>query len=310
MVERRAHLSGSWVVVAAFASWALLQGWVESQSTGAVPAQPFVAEFLSDGVAGIVLLMWAFGRRQRAPGRRTWTALLLVIAIELSSIALRRPLVEGALHLPAVRTSQQSLIFMAGPLWLALLGALQWVPEATPRRTVGAGLAGVAAMALLLQEREFSLTWAAIPVLLLTVVQAIAVVWTWSYAKRALLGVSTAMAAGCGLLIAAALKSIIRITTEGSHWTASGIQAGSLGRRTGVEILSAVLWYWLLQRMELPAFSMQTQAYWLASILLQSALFGSLSWRLGIAVTLCMSALTIALRAKPDDDDPVALHVA
>ena len=307
MTERRIE----WKVALGFVCLAFLRGLGEDRLAEAMHSQRFAATCLSDGIASVILLGWTLARGHKLPGRRGWLALLLLISVSLAGLGLWRPYVDEVFHLHYAKAVQQELILIAGPLWLALLGALRWVPETTPRRTVGAVLAGVAAITLLLKENDLTLVAASVPVLVLTAIQAIAVVWTWSYAKRSLARVRADTAAACGLLLSATLNGTISLVAERPQWQPVDWRSAAISLAYGiiVAVVAGVLWYWLLQRMELAAFTMQTLAVSLSGLLLQFVLFGFLSWRLDLALALGGGALVVALRALPEDDEPVLLHV-
>ena len=72
----------------------------------------------------------------------------------------------------------------------------------------------------------------------------------------------------------------------------------------------AVLWFWLLRRMELSEFSAQTVAALVAVLFVQFVWFGLLSWRVDLALTLSVGAMWTALRGGPDDEGPVRLGLA
>ncbi len=306
MTERRID----WKIALGFVCWAILRGFGEDRLAAAMNGQRF-AILLTDGIASIAMLGWALRHDYELADRRGWSALLLLLTINLAGLGLWRPYVDDVFHLHYAKSAQQMLLLIAAPLWLALLGALRWVPEATPRRTAGAALAGIAAVTLLLREDDLTLVAASIPVLVLTAIQAIAMVWAWSYAKRSLVGVRPTAAAGCGLLLSATLNGAMSLFAERPQWQPVDWRSAGMSLIYGIIVagVAGVLWYWLLQRMELAAFTMQTLAVSLSGVVLQFVVFGFLSWRVDLAMALGSGALVVALRASLEDDEPVLLHV-
>jgi hypothetical protein len=67
------------------------------------------------------------------------------------------------------------------------------------------------------------------------------------------------------------------------------------------------LWFWLLERMTLAAFSMGSLATWTAFVLPGFVLFGFMSWRVDVALALAAAAIVVALRARVAEEQPVAL---
>jgi hypothetical protein len=67
------------------------------------------------------------------------------------------------------------------------------------------------------------------------------------------------------------------------------------------------LWFWLLQRISLAAFGMRDLAMWTASIVPGFVLLGFLNWRVDLALAIAVSAIVVALRAPPREEQPTAL---
>jgi hypothetical protein len=67
------------------------------------------------------------------------------------------------------------------------------------------------------------------------------------------------------------------------------------------------LWFWLLERMTLAAFSMGSLAIWTASIFPGFILFGFMSWRFDAALVIAVGAIVVALRARAVEEQPAAL---
>ena len=274
-------------------------------------SEMFFVQTLREAVAGLVLLGWALWSGQRMPFRRGWWSLLLLAGVTFSGELLVRPYVIALLDQHAAKSAQQQIIWMAGALWLALLGALRWVPEETPRATVGAALAGIAGFCLLLSANQLSVRWVEMPVLVLSLVQAVAMVWTWSGARRIFARGSVTMVAACGLLVSAAIHGLATLATPQSAAELQDLVWAEVWRPLALAVVTTgaagVLWFWLLQHLELAAFSIHPVALWTVGLLWQAALFGFFTWRSGAALALGLGAIVVALRARLEDDDPVRL---
>lgn len=301
---------------------AVLAGWVVARHFaitddlyGAMGWQIFFAEALLAGCVGVLVLGWAVARRQTRLGRRQWAALLLLSAVSASGGLLWAPYVDRLLGLGSARGAQPMMALLMAPLWLALLGALRLVPEQTPRRTVGAALAGLAGYCLLLPSDQMSVRVAEWPVLLLVLMQAIGLVWTWSFARQALAGFPLAMVVGCAMvcvvLVNATLGWVARPLVDMQQPQA--IAWPMVRKALPVAVLdrgvATICWYWLLERMELAAFSMQALLMMLSWMLIGLIPFGLLSWRSDVALVLMGGAVWVALRARPEDEEPVRLGV-
>jgi hypothetical protein len=67
------------------------------------------------------------------------------------------------------------------------------------------------------------------------------------------------------------------------------------------------LWFWLLERMTLAAFSMGSLAMWTATTIPGLIVFGFMSWRVDVALAIAVGAIVVALRARAGDEQPMAL---
>ena len=305
MGQRRVDLR----VVAALVVWAAVELW--RGSAGFARAMGGWQRALADGIAGALLLAWGLGRGGRAPRGEGWWALVALGVLAVAETLLWRPYVDGVLHVHYLRAPVQSMVLLAAPMWLALLGAARWVPDAVPRKTVGAAIAAVAGYCLLLKANELSLRLEEVPALVLTVIWAMALVWAWSFARRTLAGCAVPVAAGCGLLVSAAVHALATLClpkdgAQGVSWAEMWVPMGGAVLLAGA---AAVLWFSLLQRMELAAFSMQQVVLLTGGLLVQFVLFGFLSWRLDVAVALCVGAIWTAMEARAEDEEPVRLGV-
>ncbi len=303
-------------VLAVLAAWVTLRLFsLNDDLDRAMGFQLFYAEALAAAFVSLPVLGWALIRRQGRLGVRQWVALLLLSGATAAGGLLWAPYVDTLLGLRAARGAHPMMIQMVAPLWLALLGALRLVPEMTPRRTVGAALLGLAGYCLLLRADDMSVGLAEWPVLLLWLLQAIGLVWTWSFARRALSGWALPIIVGSAMVCAglvngalgyAARPLVAMQETQPIDWPSTWkvLPLGVLER--GV---AAFLWFWLLEHVELAAFSAQSLLVALGMVVTGLVAFGFLSWRYDVALVLLAGAVWTALRARVEDDEPVRLGV-
>jgi hypothetical protein len=210
------------------------------------------------------------------------------------------------------------LIALAAPLWLALLSALQWIPDQVPRAVAGASIAGIAAATLTIPEAAYTPAPNQIAVVVLHLLLAVLSVFTWSYARPRLAAASTAATAGCFLLLTALGQiALAPLLTPDQPTSLSFHEAAiPLLLTAALNAASWLLWFWLLQRMSLAAFGMRALAAWTAAIVPGLFLYGFLSWRPSLfwrpaaAVLIALTALAVALRARTADEQPLALGLA
>jgi hypothetical protein len=73
---------------------------------------------------------------------------------------------------------------------------------------------------------------------------------------------------------------------------------------------SCWLWFWLLQRMTLAAFSMRPLAAWTAAMIPGFVYAGFLEWRIDAALVIALVAIVVALRARATEEQSVALGLS
>lgn len=302
-----------WRIAGALAGWAvtvLLVG--NSGLDQAMGGRDLVAKSLREALAGCAVLGLGAWRGERLPGARGWGALLLLAGVSFAGELLRRPYVDGVLHVHYVRAALAGTALLLAPLWLALLAALRLVPDAVPRRTVGATLAGLAGYCLLLPGDDLTPRLWEVPALLLYFMQAVATVWMWSYARRVFTNAPVLATAGCGLLVLAVVHGIANalIPNDVARSFPWGQVWGPLAMSATAAASGAALWYWLLTKVELALFSMQACMVWLTVAIFAAVVYLLLSWRMGLAVALGLWAMWSAVRARVENDEPVRLDIA
>jgi hypothetical protein len=262
-------------------------------------------------VAGLVLLL-AGVRRRSGLGATPWLVLLLLLVPQWLELLLTPPYLRAIPGLHATGWGVGYLLSLAAPLWLALLAALEWVKFEVPRAVVGAGIAGIGAAYLVIPVEATSVAADQVLVLVLQVVLNIAVVFTWAYAVPRLAGVGTLALAGAFLLLSALGDAGFSLLFERSAWQPVDWRSAALPLLIEAVVVAAScwLWFWLLQRMALVAFSMHPLAAWTAAMLPGFAFAGFTQWRIDAALAMAVGAIVVGLRARVAKEQPVALGLS
>ncbi len=299
------------LVVAGFVALALLDGPVSGYSGSASYAAVNFQTLAGGGVIGIVagLLLLTVASRQTGLGKTQWLALLLLLVPQWLELLLAPPHLRAISGLHATGWGVGLLLGLGAPLWLALLAALEWVKFEVPRAVVGAGIAGVGAAYLVIPVAATNVVANQVLVLALQVVLNIAVVFAWAYAVPRLAGAGAVASAGGFLLLSGLGDAGLSLVFERSAWRPVDWRGAALPLLI-VAVVMAVscwLWFWLLRRMALAAFSMHPLAAWTAAMLPGFAYAGFMQWRIDAALVMAVAAIVVALRARMAEEQPVAL---
>jgi len=266
---------------------------------------------MSFGLAGILLILLSVSCGQHALDIKQWLALIVLLIpqwlahlFDVSYVGYIR-----WLHVPPSGVS--FLLSIAAPVWLALLSALQFVSERVPRAVVGAAIAGIGTVCLVCPTNEYTVTPKQIPVALVQLLLSIAVVYTWAYAKPRLASAGALAAAGSFLLLSALGEGGLWLLYERRLWQPVD------WREVGVPLLiqaavagaTCCLWFWLLQRMSLAVFGMRSVAVWAATLIFVLANSSLLDWRMDAALAIALGSVAVALRARIEDEQLVALDL-
>jgi hypothetical protein len=311
--ERRASLLQAHPVLVAFAALALIAGPITSyaypQFFSAMRWQTFAGGAFSSGLTGIVLLLVSVVRRQRMLDAKHWLVLLVLLLPQWLALPLTAPYIRSIAWLHETRWGVAFLLSLAAPLWLALLSALQIVSVEVPRVVVAASIAGIGAACLVIPIDAYSVSPNEAPVLLLELSLSILVVFTWAYAAPRLASAGTLATAGSFLLLSALGNAGFWVIFErGSRQAVDWREVvGPLLVEGAVTACSWWLWFWLLERMTLAAFSMRALAAWTATMVPGFVLFGFLSWRIDAGLAIAVAAILVALRARSAEEQPMAL---
>jgi hypothetical protein len=299
--------------VTAFIALAVLAGPVVSFVYGPIG---FGAQYLSSiqmavgsGLAGVALLLLALVRRERMPRGAEFLALVALLVPQWLAGLLGPPAIRAVPALHETPWGVAFLVSLAAPLWLGLLSALRLIRDEVPRRIAAASIAGIGAVCLVIPVNAYTIALPQIPVAMLHLLLGVLTVFSWSYARPRLAAVGTASASGCYLLLTAlsatAARSLVAVGPPSPlDWRASMLP---LLLTALVSAVTWWLWFWLLERMTLAAFGMRTLALWTAAALPGFAMFGFLSWRVDAAMAISVAALVVALRARPGEEQPLAL---
>lgn len=311
--ETPARLPQTGAVLVAFAALAILAGPISSYAYplffSAMHWQPLAGGALSSAFAGIVLLLLSITRRQPRLRARQWLALLVLLLPQWIALPLTAPYIRSIPWLHGTGWGVAFLLSLAAPLWLALLSALQLVSVEVPRVVIAAAIAGIGAVSLTLPLDAFLVAPNQAPMLLLQLSLSISVVFTWSYAAPRLASAGTLATAGSFLMITALGNAGFWILFERGSVRQLDWREVALPMLVEAVVVACswCLWFWLLQRMTLAAFSMRPLAIWTATMLPGFVLFGFLSWRIDIALAIAVVAIVVALRARSEEEQPIAL---
>lgn len=297
----------------AFVTLAVLAGPVSGYAVGAILAatqlQALAGVGLASLIAGIVLVAAAAARRRRVPGARQWGALLLLLIPQWCSVPL-----SSAGHTPSwlhgIEWGAVLLLSLGAPLWLGLVAALDLVEVEVPRTVVAAAILGLGAVGLVLPTNSYSIVWNQALTVALQVLFGLASVISWVIARPRLAGWPTVWVAGGYLLLGGLGDMLFSLMYERPSWQALDARVLINPLLCDAALLAASwwLWFWLLERMTLAAFSMRALAAWVASaVVLGLTVIGFRDWRFDAALAIAAGAIVVALRVKGSEEQPVAL---
>lgn len=260
-------------------------------------------------LAGFVLVLVGLARREQMLAGKQWLALIVLLLPQCLALVLN-PWSGGSIRwLHDTPWGVAFLLGVAAPLWLGLLSALELIPVGVPRLVVGAGIAGVGAISLTIPTSAYRVESNHIAALAVHLLVNILVVFTWAYARPRLAGAGSLAAAGSFLLLSALRDAGSGLLSGHGPWTP--VEWRVIAAPLLVEVLVSAclwwLWFWLLERMTLAAFSMGSLAAWTASTLAGTVLFGFMNWRIDVALIISVAALVVALQARIADEQPMAL---
>jgi drug/metabolite transporter (DMT)-like permease len=300
----------AWRIYGGFAALALLAGPVHSfagEAFGLAGLLPAEGGYAAAGFfAGTALVSVALLRRERMLVRKEWLAVAGLIVPQLLAA------VVGEKMRHNTPWGVTLLIGVGAPLWLGLLAALEMVGMATPRAAVGAGIVGVGAVCLVIPADVYRVAPQQAIALLLHLLIAMLMVYSWAYAQTRLASVGVLMCAGCYLVMNGIVQvgwavSLRRGTGPIDDW-----RPVALSILAGVVVMGCLwpLWFWLLRRMTLAALCMGALAAWVASLLPELALGGVRQWRMDVAVMIAVAAVVVGVRARVPEEQPMALGLS
>jgi hypothetical protein len=237
-----------------------------------------------------------------------WSAVLLLLIPQWCAIPLS-PLARPISWLHGIGWGAALLLSVAAPLWLGLAAALELVEVRVPRMVIGAAIAGVGAVCLVVPLGAYSIAVNQAPMLALQLLLNLAIVVSWVYAAPRLAGAGTLVVAGSYLLLSAVGDGAFSLAFQRGAWQLLdwGSAWAPLLAQAGVAAAIWWLWFWLLQRMTLAAFCMRSLAGWVAAMVPGFAMVGYLQWRMDVAVGIAFAAIVVALRSRVTEEQPTAL---
>jgi len=250
--------------------------------------------------AGIALAVTAAVCRRRGPRRPEWIA-LLVLALPQWLLLGSANASAPALHLG---WGTQLLLSLAAPLWLGLLSASGAVGIEVPRAVIAAAIVGMGAVCLSLPVDVTAIGWVDASALLLNALLGVAVVASWIYARPRLAG-CPAVSAAAAYLGLSSVASMLFASHDTLH--VAELPWATLLPESATLALAWILWFWLLRRLSLAAFSMRMLASYAATLLSGFFFFGLAQWRMDAAFVISCIAVIVALRATPAEEQPLSL---
>lgn len=298
----------------AFVALALLAGPIDQSISSAFlngsPLPAFHSLAIASLLAAGVLGLFAGARRAGLPSRTEILA-LLVLAVPQWVLVFFGPNTTffAALH---VGWGTALLLSLAAPLWLGLLAATDLVELEVPRVTIAAAIIGIGAVFLSLPVESTGITLRQVPAALLNALLGIAIVVSWIYARPRLIACPISSAAAIYLAFSAFGYAVFALIYERDGWHASNTHIFwvTLLPEIAVLIVSWCLWFWLLQKLSLAAFSMRMLANCAAALLPGFLSFGIGQWRLDASFVISCIAVGVALRATPAEEQAQSLGLA
>jgi hypothetical protein len=289
-------------ILVAFVGYALLAGPVTGLSSLWLRWQTYTETAAALMLAGGALLIVGAIRGDRIRGLRPW---LCLAALALPWFVLNLAgLTPVSARLYATPWGVAFLISLAAPLWLGFLSAVRAAPKDVPRLTVGVGIIGAGAALLVIPTDSYSISVVQIPMLLLQLAAGIGAVYAWWFAQKWLTRQPVLMCAG-GYLALLGVVSLVLQRPDGAimDWRGAGWQVLS---QAALAAGTYVLWFYLLLRLRLPAFTLLPLAAWTALTVcgLPATLFAS--WRDDAAAVIALGAVVVGLRARVVDEQPTA----
>jgi hypothetical protein len=299
-------------VYAAFVAWAVLTGVVNGYVSGpfvyAMNLQVFAGEALCGVVGAAVLFAVGGSQRQRLLSARQWKAVLLLLVPQWCSVPIGS-LASLPHWLRGIGWGAGLLLMVAAPLWLGLLSAMGVAEVKVPRAAVGAAIAGVFAVCLVVPVQAYSVAWSQATMLVIQIVLNIAVVISWVYAAPRLISANAWMTAGGYLLLSAVGDGVFAVVFRREVWQPLDWRSAWEPLLMNTALTACVWWLWfqLLKRMTLAAFSMRALAAWAAGLMFGLIDFAWTNWRVDVALLVAVGALVVGLKARVSDEQPMAL---
>ena len=261
-------------------------------------------------LAAVVLSLFATLRRTGLPSPTALLA-LLVLAVPQWLFVLIGPNTTSLAPLH-FGWGTALLLSLAAPLWLGLLSATDLVDLEVPRTTIAAAIIGIGAILLSLPVDSTGITLRQVPAVLLNALLGIAIVGSWIYARPRLIACPISSAAAIYLTLSALGYAVFAFIYERDRWHAPNTHISwvTLLPEIAVLIASWCLWFWLLQKLSLAAFSMRMLANCAAALLPGFLSFGVGQWRIDASFVISCIAVAVAFQATPAEEQAQSLGLA
>jgi len=280
-----------------------IAGYAQPSLETAMRWQTIAAGAVISFAAGAALLLVAIVRRERMLNLAQWLIVVLLLLPQWLAFELAAPLIRSIPGIHEIRWGVTLLIQIAAPLWLGLLSALGLVETEIPRGAIAAGIVALGAVCFVVPLDAMVVAPNQLLVLLLRILLGIALVYAWCRAHERIAGASIFAWAGSYLLLRAAGGIVFSVLHEGPYWQPVAWREVMLPLLFLAVVAAAafMLWFWLLGRMSLGAFSMHPLAIWAASILPGFVMFGFLRWRIDAALLVAVGAIVVGMRSRAEE---------
>lgn len=290
----------------AFIALAFLAGPIDQSISSAFlvgsPLPAFHSLTIASLLAAAVLGIFAAARRAGLPNQAESLALLVLIVPQWLFVLFGPNTTSfAALHLG---WGTALLFSLAATLWLGLLSTTDLIDLEVPRAAVAAAIIGIGAICLSLPVDATGVTLRQVPAMLLNVLLGLMIVGSWIFARPRLIDCPIPSAAAVYLALSAFGYAVFALIYERDSWRASDVHVSwiTVLPEIAVLIVSWCLWFWLLQKLSLAAFSMRMLANCAAALLPGFLSFGVGQWRMDVSFVISCIAVAVALRATPAEE--------
>jgi hypothetical protein len=297
--------------VIGFVALAIVLGPITSYAAAsyaaAVEWQTLAGGAMASSIAGCVLLMVGVLRGERVTDRRQWMAICVLLVPRVLDAVLGAEPLRAWLH--ETGWGVALLIAVVAPLWLGLLAALRMVTLEVPHAAMAASIAGAGAVLLVIPTDAYAISVDQIAMLVVRLLLGVGTVLAWWFARRRLAGAAVLPVAGLFLLMSAGVSAVSSVMVERAAWQPVDWREAAVPvlMQAGLAAATYWIWFYLLVRMRLTAFSMHPLAVWVAGIVAELVGVRLMAWRVDLAAVIAVGAIVVGVRARMVDEQPTAL---